>query len=173
MKEALGRYGLLALAAILAPANRADYAPTLAPLWVEVALMTRPAGYVLEVTLRSRETRAVVLSGADLPWGGKGGLVLMAVAPDLGTTLQESRGTTAGPVAPKLTLPAGGRQLGQINLSTRFPRLEETLKSSTVIVFWAYRAKVLQPDVSTSWQAGSLVIPRGGPELAGLADGLQ
>jgi hypothetical protein len=160
---------LLALAVAVGPTNRADYSPTLAPVWVDMALSTRPTGYVLEVTLRSHEARPVVLNGTDLPWGGKSSLVLMAIAPDTGASLQEARGTTTSQVAPKVTLKVGERLRGQINLSARFPKLEETLKVSSVIVFWAYRARLLQPDAATSWQAGSVVIPKGGPELAGLA----
>jgi hypothetical protein len=118
----------------------------------------------LRLDVENPTTEPIHLFKTDLPWEWRYSILIKAFTDDAaGSELDERLPIADLPLSDlpeeKVRLLPGKALHGRIDLRTRFPDLEETLKKREVIVFWSYLPKVdhtnPQPRLS-----GSLTIPK-------------
>jgi hypothetical protein len=93
----------------------------------------------LNVTVRNTQSIPVELNKADLPWGTRHALMLVAVTNDTEATRVDEALFIDDPGPGQVVLKPLGELSGSVDLLRRFPTLLGLLKTHEVIVFWSYR----------------------------------
>jgi hypothetical protein len=128
---------------------------------LDLILAVREGRYRLEGTLTSQDSRTLVVRKAELPWGEGRCLHLDSFIPDSGGA-KLAQWPRSRPTRDAVTLEAGGTISGALNLDTVFAGFDGMLKTHPVIIFWAYQVVAGDSRVTSEWQAGSFVVPKGG-----------
>ncbi len=93
----------------------------------------------LDLTVRNAQSIPVELNKADLPWGTRHALMLVAVTNDTEAKRLDEALFIDDPGPGQVVLKPLGELTGSVDLLRRFPTLLELLKTHEVIVFWSYR----------------------------------
>lgn len=110
----------------------------------------------LKVTLKSGAETHVDLYQSRLPWGSRYSMVLVAATAD-GRSLPREL-VIDDPSPRKVSLEPNRELTGDIDLQNVFRGLNQALKRSDIILFWAYEAP--EELHLPRWSGGWLVVPR-------------
>jgi len=115
----------------------------------------------LSVKLRNVTKSPIIMDEGDLPWKWRYSMWIKAFEDDaIGSSLEERLPIADPPVIKKPIILAPGLEVqGAIDLSRRFPELENLLTHQNVIIFWSY-SPVLKGSNKKPHFFGSLMIPR-------------
>jgi hypothetical protein len=118
-------------------------------------------GHVLRLSLTNRDSSPLTLNEIMLPWGSMYATALTAlevadpIAP--GTVLERTR-VLDDPLGVTITINAGERRDGKIDLAEQFPTLSQSLRRNDVVVFWSYVGRVVNGK-PMSRSGGFVVVP--------------
>ena len=115
----------------------------------------------LHLSLENGSTHPVRLYEHDLPWRSSSPFIVVAVDGENGSVLKQLR-PIDDPGTREVVLEPGQRVEGAIPLDQRFPDLVALAKRKEVVVFWAYRPRLLG-EGATARSAGWIVIGKSPP----------
>ena len=129
---------------------------TIAPK-VTVSVTNDGSGLSLVFVLRNDGVSELSFNRSDLPWFPNEHTSLLLVAVDqpdrpIGPTLD-----WVSLLPGRVTIPPGGMMSGTVNLKRRFHRIGRLLKQGEVMLFWAYKPKVIEGK-SLEWTGGLLML---------------
>lgn len=110
----------------------------------------------LHLSLENGDTHPVRLYEHDLPWRSSSPFIVVAVDADNGSVLKQLR-PIDDPGTREQVLEPGQRLEGAIPLNERFPDLVALANRKEVVVFWAYRPRLLGEGTAAR-SAGWIVI---------------
>lgn len=132
-----------------------------APLQLKVTLSNT---HELLLELGNTSSNALSMVKSSLPWEWRYSLWVKAFEDDaIGSPLDEAFPPADRPIQERtLTIQPGESLEGTIDLTTRFPDLDEVLKRRSVVIFWNYAQDIQGHEGNTLRLYGSAVIPKSG-----------
>jgi hypothetical protein len=113
----------------------------------------------LLASLENDGPKSIELYKANLPWGIRDSIVLVAVCLDGKKEVIPAVDYIDDPGPGTVSMRPGEKVSGVIGLETRFPTLSMCLKRSDAVVFWSYRLSTISAN-SQERLSGGVVIPK-------------
>ena len=112
-----------------------------------------------EVTLKNTTTQVINMYKYNLPWEGMYSIIIIMVKADATGSIIEKLLPIDDPGTAVITIKPGEMLKGFINLTDRFPKLDEITSDRDVILFWSYQLQIInKPPLERV--NGSVIIPK-------------